>query len=507
MRSVPRLLAAVLALAAICSGAVVGYNRYASADNQGVPHLELDADPSNGTGPCNPIDASRTGAPTTGTYAVAICLDENGGPPDAFEITLNYSGSPASIVSAVAGPTTGDALDANPDFNQAVGPAGSGTNWSCTGLGFALPIATPSPAHLLCNNKSFVAGELTASPGLLATFTLTANGSGPVTFSFSTDGTAGVNSPVGTNLVCGVDMLCPGGTVTQGGGAVATDTPTATPTATRTSTATPTRTNTPIAPTNTPTATATSTATPTRTNTPQPGTSTPTSTATNTPTATSTATASPTSQPGVNTPTPTATATRTSTATATNTSRPTATNTTVAATSTPTNTSVAQPPTATNTSVPTSTSTATATRTTAAGATSTPTATPTVGGTVSTTLTGSVPAGATELPVAATTGFSIGDAIVINPGGTNQESHLIAGFASIVLGSPLRFSHQGGEPVVRLPKTTCADVTGDGRVNVLDIVALVHRFRSSDPRYDLNHDGTVDVRDLLIVIRQLRRIC
>jgi len=232
----------------------VGRNT-ASADIQGVPHLEVDANPANGTRPCSPIDASFP-VPASGNYQVAFCLEENAGAPDAFEVTLNYSGSSPGIVSASAGPTTGDALDANPDFNQAAGPNGNGTNWSCTGLGFALPVASPSPAHLLCNDKNFVAGELTADPGLLGTFTLTASGGGTVTLTFA-DGVSGVNSPAGTNLVCGVDMTCVGASILQ---TAATDTPTATPTFTPT----------PGAPTNTPTFTATPTSTGTATNSPTP---------------------------------------------------------------------------------------------------------------------------------------------------------------------------------------------------------------------------------------------
>ena len=257
--------AALAVLAAVLSGAG-GFSaspRPVAADTQGTPHLEIDADTTNGV--CTTLDATRLNAPTSGTYTVAICLDENGGAPDAFEATLSYSGSVLGIVSAANGNTTGDALDANPDFNQAPGPAGSGTNWNCTALGFALPVATPSPAHIVCNDKSFVAGELTASPGLLATFTVTANGSGTVTFTFSTDGTSAVNSPAGTGLTCGSDMTCPGGTVVQGSGsaaATATPTATATPCTGPCPTSTPVPTGTPIVPgfkTQTPTITATST--------------------------------------------------------------------------------------------------------------------------------------------------------------------------------------------------------------------------------------------------------
>ena len=178
----------------------------------------------------------------------------------------------------------------------------------------------------------------------------------------------------------------------------ATDTPTPTPTRTATTTPTrtptatpshtPTRTPTPT-PTRTPTATPTRTptATPTRTPTSTP-TASPTLTPTRTPTATPThtPTVTPTSTP-THTPTATATPTPTRTPTATPTRTPTATPThtpTVTPTSTPTHTPTAtatptptRTPTATPTPTPTRTPTATPTRTPTATPTHTPTPTPT----------------------------------------------------------------------------------------------------------------------------------
>ena len=56
---------------------------------------------------------------------------------------------------------------------------------------------------------------------------------------------------------------------------------------------------------------------------------------------------------------------------------------------------------------------------------------------------------------------------------------------------------------------TCADVTGDGLVTAADVVAEVRaiRKRSLDPKYDLNHDGHVDVLDLRFVARHLGQRC
>ena len=46
----------------------------------------------------------------------------------------------------------------------------------------------------------------------------------------------------------------------------------------------------------------------------------------------------------------------------------------------------------------------------------------------------------------------------------------------------------------------CADVTGDGTVNVFDLTAIIQAWGSSDPDADVNGDGTVDVFDLTAVI-------
>ena len=58
----------------------------------------------------------------------------------------------------------GDALDDNPDFNQAAGPAGNGADWRIATFGQSYPTVGP-PAHINCNEASFDPGELTDNPG------------------------------------------------------------------------------------------------------------------------------------------------------------------------------------------------------------------------------------------------------------------------------------------------------------------------------------------------------
>jgi hypothetical protein len=54
------------------------------------------------------------------------------------------------------------------------------------------------------------------------------------------------------------------------------------------------------------------------------------------------------------------------------------------------------------------------------------------------------------------------------------------------------------------PSAIHGDVTGDGRVTSADVAGetLVWLLGTQDPRYDVNHDGTVDWTDLSIVILQ-----
>jgi hypothetical protein len=226
-----------------------------------------------------------------------------------------------------------------------------------------------------------------------------------------------------------------------------TDTATATATATDTPTATATATATDT-PTNTPTETPTNTPTETPTNTP---TETPTATETETPTRTATPTGTATDTPAPVTPTETATHTATATATAT-------------ATETPTPTATeAETETATPTETPTSTPTYTATPTDTPTPTATPTNTPTDTPTPT----------ATPTPTRTTT-----------PTPTRTAT-----------------------PTVTPGTVVCADVTGNGVVNIFDVLAIALRLKSHDPRFDLDGNGRVTVFDVLVAVGQLGTRC
>jgi surface-anchored protein/uncharacterized repeat protein (TIGR01451 family) len=59
------------------------------------------------------------------------------------------------------------------------------------------------------------------------------------------------------------------------------------------------------------------------------------------------------------------------------------------------------------------------------------------------------------LAVVSNNGFAVGDTIVINPGGSTEETHSVAGIGSLILAQPLLFSHDAGEVIkkVTLPPT------------------------------------------------------
>jgi len=54
----------------------------------------------------------------------------------------------------------------------------------------------------------------------------------------------------------------------------------------------------------------------------------------------------------------------------------------------------------------------------------------------------------------------------------------------------------------------CADVNGDGRVTPRDVSAIAaHIIGRYQAKFDLNHDGRVNMEDVKIAIRQLGRRC
>jgi hypothetical protein len=191
------------------------------------------------------------------------------------------------------------------------------------------------------------------------------------------------------------------------------------------------------------------------------------------PTATETATATST-----NTPTSTsvpATATNTATMTNTATSTPTS---TATSTSVPTNTA-----TSTSTSVPTNTATATNTATSTSTGTSTPTKTSTPTATATN----------TSIPTNTSTATSTSTATATN---------------TVVAAATNTPASTRTARATATPRTGCADVNGDGRVDLRDAWLIAwHTFGRYDARYDVNGDGRVNWRDVWMALEQYGRRC
>jgi hypothetical protein len=58
-----------------------------------------------------------------------------------------------------------------------------------------------------------------------------------------------------------------------------------------------------------------------------------------------------------------------------------------------------------------------------------------------------------------------------------------------------------------VPEVRCADVTGNGMVNVSDVITVALHFGEDDPFYDLDGVGGVTVSDVIITAGQFGRLC
>lgn len=76
---------------------------------------------------------------------------------------------------------------------------------------------------------------------------------------------------------------------------------------------------------------------------------------------------------------------------------------------------------------------------------------------IGTILTSNISAGSPIIEVADTSGFSIGDSVVINPGGLTEEINKIISFGSIHLENPLQYNHYAGEQVMKFITTSVDD--------------------------------------------------
>ena len=241
-------------------------------------HLEIDADATNGDGPCNPVDAT---AEVGGMHKVAVCLTSSSVSPTAFNVEVHYD---SNLNLCTVRNLGGMAFDDNPDANLGT------TSWTTPNLGTGCDCASGTEAPPTCDSPP---GEgVTPAPGektayiscvcSTATLPVGAGVSSPLAVvTFNALGVTGTdNLAFGVGAVygaAGLILRCPGASCigatdekTGGATRVPTSTPTASPTATSTpwcgglrQTPCPTSTPTPKAWTKTPTPTLTGTPVPT----------------------------------------------------------------------------------------------------------------------------------------------------------------------------------------------------------------------------------------------------
>jgi hypothetical protein len=145
----------------------------------GGPQILLDANVTNGGGPCGTIDDAAT-VTQGASFDVAICASNLAEHPAAIRWRLVYDDT---VISGTSGACLGTALDCNPDFNggatvysgapgwttnaNAVGsPPGVVYNgWDCTGGGVSLPTMDMDPATGAGHGVAYSGGCLsTAGP-------------------------------------------------------------------------------------------------------------------------------------------------------------------------------------------------------------------------------------------------------------------------------------------------------------------------------------------------------
>jgi hypothetical protein len=291
--------------------------------NTGDVNLSVDMDPTNGAGPCNPVDTSAN-EPVGANYTVAICLTSSPAEPAGFEFQVVYDDTLNQCVPATS--CAQPALDCNPDANTGTTvfpPSDLGqVNFDCSGGGLDLPNcdkdtatgAGHGVAHIVCSTvagmPTLAIGVGVSSPIVEVAFHALAGGVDNLVL----DNVALVDPDVNAILNCpGGPGVCFNGQDTK---VAPTDTPG--PTATSTTAPAPTATST-TAPA--PTATSTTAPAPSAASTTVPA-PTATSTTVPAPTATSTTAPAPTATSTTAPPTATATKTKTPMPAATNTPSP-----------------------------------------------------------------------------------------------------------------------------------------------------------------------------------------
>jgi hypothetical protein len=166
--------------------------------NGNTTHLHIDADITNGSRPCDPIDETAT-VQVGAKHKVGVCIEDyEPNSIEAFEFHIRYTGDPDAVPPTIINKAAevkdvAPALDDNPDANDGDDPAGFklGDRWDCTAFGLFPPVGEDrrtrgvADAVIVCYADLFNPDQdLSADPGLLATIEFTATGAGVDTIDF-----------------------------------------------------------------------------------------------------------------------------------------------------------------------------------------------------------------------------------------------------------------------------------------------------------------------------------
>ncbi|MCJ7490645.1 MAG: hypothetical protein MUP15_00540 [Dehalococcoidia bacterium] len=174
-------------------------NAYGSAshvDAQNKPTLALDMNPTNGNGPCDPIDGTRS-VNAGDTFEIAMCLTDALTSPKDFDIRVIYDDTLDQCVP-VDCPAGIGCLDTNPDANAGATTWTSpdlGTDCDCSIGGELPPVCDQDPGTgrgkgqtLLwcgCMEPTLSVGEGISTPLGMITFKNVQPGTDHITFGTS----------------------------------------------------------------------------------------------------------------------------------------------------------------------------------------------------------------------------------------------------------------------------------------------------------------------------------
>jgi len=237
----------VLAVAIFGAGP---WHQTARAD--ATPDVLIDMDVTNGTAPCDPVDASLSVNSADPNFKVAVCVTDLGEQPAAMEWRVLYDDT---VVQAIEVANAGTALDDNPDANVGATTFGAtdlGLGWDCSGSGLNYPTGDQNPATGPGNGRAFSGGcSSVAGPynlgtaGVLAEIEFDIVGVGTSSLDFNTvviTGESGLEAASCNPPIAVVANCVAGSVLVSTPPPPPTDTPTLTATPTLTPTATPTAT-------------------------------------------------------------------------------------------------------------------------------------------------------------------------------------------------------------------------------------------------------------------------